>query len=141
MKQKRIFQETVSLLNDVRCQNSFIFKYSPRTGTAAIDLVDDVIEETKKSRNHIMLELQKKISTEENIKMHGKSVEVLVEGESKSNAGRLIGRTRQNQIVAFSPPVGINQSGVFPTLPGTLVNVEIVDSTDLTLFGIINESE
>ena len=135
------FQETVSLLNDVRCQNSFIFKYSPRTGTAAIDLVDDVIEETKKSRNHIMLELQKKISTEENIKMHGKSVEILVEGESKSNAGRLIGRTRQNQIVAFSPPVGINQSGVFPTLPGTLVNVEIVDSTDLTLFGVINESE
>ena len=134
------FQETVSLLNDVRCQNSFIFKYSPRTGTAAIDLVDDVIEETKKSRNHIMLELQKKISTEENIKMHGKSVEVLVEGESKSNAGRLIGRTRQNQIVAFSPPVGINQAGVSSTLPGTLINVEIVDSTDLTLFGVINES-
>ena len=135
------FQETVSLLNDVRCQNSFIFKYSPRTGTAAIDLVDDVIEETKKSRNHIMLELQKKISTEENIKMHGKSVEILVEGESKSNAGRLIGRTRQNQIVAFSPPVGINQAGVSSTLPGTLINVEIVDSTDLTLFGVINESE
>ena len=133
------FQETVSLLNDVRCQNSFIFKYSPRTGTAAIDLVDDVIEEVKKSRNHVMLELQKKISSEENIKMHGKSVEVLVEGESKSNAGRLIGRTRQNQIVAFSPPEGVGQEGVTSALPGTLVNVEIVDSTDLTLFGDLRD--
>ena len=85
-----------------------------------------------------MLETQKKISTEENRKMHGKSVEVLVEGESKSNADRLVGRTRQNQIVAFSPPVGINQADLSSTLPGTLINVEIVDSTDLTLFGVIN---
>ena len=135
------FQDTVNLLKDVRCQNSFIFKYSPRTGTAAVELIDDVLEETKKNRNHILLETQKKMSTEENRKMHGKSVEVLVEGESKSNADRLVGRTRQNQIVAFSPPVGINQADLSSTLPGTLINVEIVDSTDLTLFGVINESE
>ncbi|KHE92515.1 MAG: hypothetical protein SCABRO_01726 [Candidatus Scalindua brodae] len=133
------FQDTVNLLNDVRCQNSFIFKYSPRTGTAAIELSDDVIEEAKKSRNHILLELQEKISTEENRKMHGKSVEVLAEGESKSNAGRLIGRTRQNQVVVFSPPEGINQADISSALPGTLVNIEIVDSTALTLFGVINE--
>ena len=132
------FQETVSLLKDVRYQNSFIFKYSPRTGTAAIEFTDDVIEETKKSRNHILLESQKEISTEENRKMHGKSVEVLVEGESKSDADRLMGRTRQNQIVAFSPPEGDKQAGVSSTLSGTLINVEIVDSTDLTLFGVVN---
>ncbi len=132
------FQSTADLLKEVRCQNSFIFKYSPRTGTAATELIDDVIEETKKSRNHILLELQKEISIEENRKMHGKSVEVLVEGESKSDANRLIGRTRQNQIVAFSLSEGSNQAGVFSTLPGTLVNVDIVDSTDLTLFGVVN---
>jgi len=135
------FQETVSLLKDVRYQNSFIFKYSPRTGTAAIEFTDDVIEETKKSRNHILLESQKEISTEENRKMHGKSVEVLVEGESKSDADRLMGRTRQNQIVAFSHAEGDNQAGVSSALSGTLINVEIIDSTDLTLFGVINESE
>ena len=134
-------QETVSLLKDVRYQNSFIFKYSPRTGTAAIEFTDDVIEETKKSRNHILLESQKEISTEENRKMHGKSVEVLVEGESKSDADRLMGRTRQNQIVAFSHAEGDNQAGVSSALSGTLINVEIIDSTDLTLFGVINESE
>ncbi len=132
------FAETVKLLNDVRCQNSFIFKYSPRTGTAATELIDDVIEETKKSRNHTLLELQKRISTEENMKMHGKSLEVLVEGESKTNAGRLIGRTRQNQIVAFSPPEAADQADVSASLLGKLVNIEIVDSTDLTLFGVMN---
>ncbi|MDP6925129.1 MAG: tRNA (N6-isopentenyl adenosine(37)-C2)-methylthiotransferase MiaB [Candidatus Scalindua sp.] len=131
------FQDTVDLLRDVRCQSSFIFKYSPRTGTAAMELVDDVIEETKKNRNHILLELQKKISTEENMKMHGKSVEILVEGESKSDAGRLVGRTRQNHIVVFSPPLEVNQAGVSSALSGTLINVEIADSTDLTLFGVI----
>jgi tRNA-2-methylthio-N6-dimethylallyladenosine synthase len=131
------FQDTVDLLRDVRCQSSFIFKYSPRTGTAAMELVDDVIEETKKNRNHILLELQKKISTEENMKMHGKSVEILVEGESKSDAGRLVGRTRQNHIVVFSPPLEVNQADVSSALSGTLINVEIADSTDLTLFGVI----
>lgn len=129
------FEDTVKLLNDVRCQNSFIFKYSPRSGTAATELIDDVIEETKKRRNHILLELQKQISTEENRKMHGKSVEVLVEGESKTNSGRLTGRTRHNQIVAFNQPEGVSQADISSFLPGKLVNVEIVDSTDLTLFG------
>lgn len=129
------FEDTVKLLKEVRCQNSFIFKYSPRTGTAATELLDDVIEETKKSRNHILLDLQKKISTEENKKMHGKSVEVLVEGESKTDAGRLIGRTRQNQIVVFNSPEGINHAEMSSSLPGKLVNIAIVDSTDLTLFG------
>lgn len=135
------FEDTVKLLNDVRCQNSFIFKYSPRTGTVAAEFPDDVQEETKKKRNHILLDLQKKISTEENRKIVGKSVEVLVEGTSKSDAGRLSGRTSQNQIVAFDLPEGSNQAGVSSLMSGKLVNIDIVDSTDLTLFGVINESE
>jgi tRNA-2-methylthio-N6-dimethylallyladenosine synthase len=133
------FEDTVKLMNDVRCQNSFIFKYSPRTGTAAAEFPDDVQEETKKGRNHILLDLQKKISTEENRKMVGKSVEVLVEGTSKSDAGRLSGRTRQNQIVAFDLPEGSNQAGISSLMSGKLVNIDIVDSTDLTLFGDLSE--
>ena len=137
MKQEDDFEDTVKLLNDVRCQNSFIFKYSPRTGTAATELIDDVEEETKKRRNHILLELQKKISSEENKKMHGKSVEVLVEGTSKSNTGRLSGRTRQNHIVVFNLPEGCNQADLSSSLPGKLVDINVVDSTDLTLFGVM----
>ena len=129
------FEDTVKLLNDVRLQNCFIFKYSPRTGTAATEFPDDVQEETKKKRNHILLDLQKKISTEENREMVGKSVEVLVEGTSKSDARRLSGRTRQSQIVAFDLPEGTNHADISSLLPGKLVNIDIVDSTDLTLFG------
>ncbi len=107
-----------------------MFKYSPRTGTAATELKDDVPEKTKKKRNQILLDLQSEISAELNKEMIGKSVEVLVEGTSKTNESRLTGRTRQNQIVVFSGP---------PSLLGNLANVDIVDSTDLTLFGVTSE--
>jgi tRNA-2-methylthio-N6-dimethylallyladenosine synthase len=133
------FEDTVGLLNYVHFQNCFIFKYSPRTGTAATEFPDDVQEETKKRRNHILLDLQKKISAEENRKMVGKSVEVLVEGTSKSDARRLSGRTRQNQIVVFDLPEGSNQTDISSLLSGKLVNIDIVDSTDLTLFGDLGD--
>ena len=118
-------------MKDVRYQNCFIFKYSPRTGTAATELIDNMPEETKKKRNQELLKLQNEISTEDNKKMIGKSVEVLVKGNSKTDESRLTGRTRQNQIVVF------NGSS---SLLGKIVNIDIVDSTDLTLFGIIKET-
>jgi tRNA-2-methylthio-N6-dimethylallyladenosine synthase len=159
------FEDTVSLMRDVRYQNCFIFKYSPRTGTAATELKDDVPEETKKKRNQILLDLQSDISAERNKEMIGKSVEVLVEGTSKTDESKLTGRTRQNQIVVFGLPEtcptrptessgwakpfppersrasrrGHSQAGGSSSLLGKLTNVDIVDSTDLTLFGVINE--
>jgi len=120
------FQETVRLMEDMRFQNCFIFKYSPRTGTKAAELKDDVPDETKRARNLKLLELQKKISLEENTKMIGKKVDVLVEGASKSDLNRLSGRTRQNHIVVF------NGSQEFV---GKLAGVVIHEVTDLTLFG------
>jgi len=123
------FQETVRLMEDIRFQNCFIFKYSPRTGTKAAELKDDVPDETKRARNMKLLELQKKISLEENTKMIGKKVEVLVEGASKSDPNRLSGRTRQNHIVVFNGS---------QDLVGKLVGVVIHEVTDLTLFGKVN---
>ncbi len=123
------FQETVRLMEDIRFQNCFIFKYSPRTGTKAAELKDDVPDETKRARNLKLLELQKKISLEENTKMIGKKVDVLVEGASKSDPNRLSGRTRQNHIVVFS---GSQE------LVGKLAGVVIHEVTDLTLFGNYN---
>jgi len=120
------FQETVRLMEDIRFQNCFIFKYSSRTGTKAAELKDDVPDETKRARNSKLLELQKKISLEENTKRIGKKVEVLVEGASKSDPNRLSGRTRQNHIVVFN---GSQE------LVGKLVGVVIHEVTDLTLFG------
>ncbi|MCR4319602.1 MAG: tRNA (N6-isopentenyl adenosine(37)-C2)-methylthiotransferase MiaB [Candidatus Brocadiaceae bacterium] len=122
------FQETVRLMEDIRFQNCFIFKYSPRTGTKAAELKDDVPDETKRARNLKLLELQKKISLEENTKMIGKKVDVLVEGASKSNPNRLSGRTRQNHIVVFNGS---------QDLVGKLAGVVIHEVTDLTLFGLL----
>lgn len=120
------FEDTVSLMKDIRFQNCFIFKYSPRSGTAAAEFEDNVLEEEKKRRNHVLLNLQDEISAEENKNMIGTSVEVLVEGTSKTNKSKLTGRSRQNQIVIFRSP---------ETQLGKLAKVNIVHSTDLTLFG------
>ncbi len=120
------FQKTVQLMEDVRFQNCFIFKYSPRTGTKAADLEDDVIDEVKRARNKKLLELQKGISLEENKKLIGTKVQVLVEGGSKSDPNRLSGRTRQNHIVVFNGS---------QDMVGRQIDVMIHEVTDLTLFG------
>ena len=73
-----------------------------------------------------LLELQKRISLEENKKVLGKKVQVLVEGGSKSDPNKLSGRTRQNHIVVFRGT---------PDLAGRLVDITIQEVTDLTLFG------
>ncbi|MCB7129951.1 MAG: tRNA (N6-isopentenyl adenosine(37)-C2)-methylthiotransferase MiaB [Candidatus Brocadiales bacterium] len=120
------FEDTVRLMNTVRFRNSFIFKYSPRPGTPAASLPDDVPLEVKKQRNQILLKLQSEISLEENRRMAGKVVEVLVEGPSKSDERRLVGRTPQNDIVVFEGPLDLR---------GETVSVEVYDATALTLFG------
>ncbi|MCP4364149.1 MAG: MiaB/RimO family radical SAM methylthiotransferase, partial [Planctomycetes bacterium] len=127
----RDFEETVRLMKAVRFQNSFIFKYSPRPGTPAAALADDVPLEVKKQRNQKLLKLQSEISLEENRKHVGKTVEVLVEGPSKNDQRRLVGRTPQNHIVVFEGR---------PDLRGSLVNVEVYDSTALTLFGRFSQA-
>jgi tRNA-2-methylthio-N6-dimethylallyladenosine synthase len=122
------FQETVRLMEDIRFQNCFIFKYSPRTGTKAAELEDDVADAVKKARNMRLLELQKGISLAENKKLIGREVQVLIEGVSKSDSNKLSGRTRQNHIVVFN---GSGES------VGKLVHVLIHEVTDLTLYGTL----
>ena len=93
------------LVERARFKNSFIFKYSPRQGTKADTLfIDDVPEEVKKRRNNDLLAVQTAISLEDNRRFVGRTVEVLVEGPSKSagsarttaaaELGQLTGRTR-----------------------------------------------
>ena len=78
------FQQTVQLTRACRFKNSFIFKYSPRPGTTAIDrFTDDVPEEVKRKRNAELLAVQSEVCAESNAAMIGRTVQVLVEGESK----------------------------------------------------------
>ena len=104
------FQQTVDLVRFGRFKNSFIFKYSPRIGTKAVDLFeDDVPEDVKRRRNNELLAIQNAISQEENDPFVGQTVEVLVEGPSKAalkqepdaETVQLTGRTTCDRIVVF----------------------------------------
>ncbi len=78
------FAQTVDLVRECRFKNSFIFKYSPRPGTTAVDrFKDDVPEDVKRRRNTELLAVQQEVTAELNREMIGKVVEVMVEGESK----------------------------------------------------------
>src|SRR5205807_7018119 len=79
------FQKTMDLVREARFKNSFIFKYSARPGTKADDLYpDDVPEETKKRRNNDLLAIQNAVSLADHRRRVGETVEVLVEGLSKT---------------------------------------------------------
>ncbi len=122
------FEATIELIRTVRFQNIFVFKYSPRPGTPASKLEDDVPVPVKKLRNNIALDVQKEISGELNAEYRGRTVEILVEGPSKTNAARMTGRTRTDRIVIVD---GLEENAV-----GQLVDVRIEQSTPLSLYGI-----
>ena len=121
------FNATREIFNSVEFDNAFIFKYSPRRGTKAVELGDDVPLETKEERNHILLEDLRRITSEHNRDMVGKSVEILVEGVSKRNSKRWFGRTTSNNMVVFTPSSSI--------LVGDIVELFIEKATSATLFG------
>ena len=96
------FNATVALLERVRFQQSFIFKYSPRPGTlAAKKYTDDVPDAVKRDRNARLLAVQEAISIEKNAALVGAEVEVLVTGRSRRDENRFTGRTVYNNIAAF----------------------------------------
>jgi tRNA-2-methylthio-N6-dimethylallyladenosine synthase len=132
------FEKTVSVVQSARYKNCFIFKYSPRPGTAAEKRLQDTVpEEVKKRRNIKLLAVQEKISDELAKEFLGKEVKVLVEGLSKkANANtcekkgyaQLVGRTAEDWIVVFNGPV---------SLAGEFAKVKITRTSPLTLFGEI----
>ena len=94
-------QETVDFMERVRFAQSYVFKYSPRPGTLAADLVDDVPDEVKAERNQILLGVQDRHTWEFNKRLVGSVQEILVEGVSPRNASRMTGRTPHHRIVHF----------------------------------------
>ena len=121
------FQQTLSLVREVRFDSAFMFKYSERPGTyAARHLPDNVPEEEKIRRLNELIHLQTEISAQRNREDEGKEFEVLVEGFSKRSREQLCGRTEQNKMVVF-PKAGHHI--------GERVIVRITGSTSATLFG------
>ena len=132
------FRLTMELTRESDFKNSYIFKYSPRPGTRAIDkFEDDIPEETKKIRNNDLLAVQNANSLRSHRAMVGREVEVLVEGTGKVFANRepgalpqLTGRSMADHIVVFDAP---------ERLTGSVVKARVVDATSFTLFAEVLE--
>ena len=121
------FLQTLSLMEEVGFDSSFLFKYSERPGTYASQyLPDNIPEDVKIERLNRMIELQNRISLKNNKKDIGKVFEVLVEGRSKRNAEELFGRTSQNKVVVF--PKG-------DIKPGDFIKVKVTEASSATLKG------
>lgn len=121
------FEETRALMREAAFDNAFIFKYSPRPGTPAAALEDDVAEEEKMRRNQVLLADQDLRGVALNRQLVGTIQEVLAEGPSLRNAARWSGRTPGNKIVVFDPPASLTA--------GDAVRVRITRAAPQTLYG------
>ena len=95
------YQATRDLVEQLQFDNAFIFRYSPRRQTPAAIMPDQIDEATKEARNQDLLGIINASTRRANEKLVGTRVEVLCEGPSKTNAARLMGRTRTNKVVVF----------------------------------------
>ena len=98
------FEETLSLVREVGFDSAYTFIYSPRAGTPAAEMEDNIPEAVKKQRLQRLNDLIAELSRRNNERLKNQVVEVLVEGVSKSNASVLSGRTRSNKLVHFEGP-------------------------------------
>lgn len=119
------FTATLDLVREVRFDGAYTFAYSPKLGTKAAGLADQLAEETKRERLYRLIELQNEISRQKNEAMRGAIEEVLVEGPSERNPAVWCGRTRGNKLVLFPGPAAV----------GTLLPVRIDEPQTWTLHG------
>jgi len=119
------FLATERLLRDVRYDNAYLFKYSPRPGTDAASREDDVPQAVKEERHQRLRALQEPIELERVRRFEGRTIDVLIEGTGKRE-GQLFGRTRGNHSVIIEGP---------HALIGRTVPVRALRGTGHTVFG------
>jgi len=122
------FQLTMNAISDIKYDGIFAFKYSKRPGTRAIELPDHIEEGIKSERLRKVLAIQERITYEKNKKLEGDDVEILVEGVSESDPGKMTGRTTTNKIMNFH---GNNK------LIGQLVKINVLEAKLHSLYGVI----
>jgi tRNA-2-methylthio-N6-dimethylallyladenosine synthase len=120
-------KDTLSIMEWVGYDYSYMFKYSERPNTfAARKFEDDVPDEVKSRRLSEIIELQNRLSLESNQRDIGKTFEVLIEGTSKKSDNRLFGRNSQNKVIVFDK--GNHQIGDY-------VMVKVNECSSATLLG------
>ena len=120
------FAETLSLARAVEFDNAYIFKYSPRKDTPAASLPEQLPREVKEERNARLLATINEIGARHYEGYVGRCTQILVEGPSRKNSARLMGRTRSNKIVVFD---GAERHR------GQLMDVRITRAGSFTLYG------
>ncbi len=124
------FQSTLDLIEKIRFDNLFSFKYSDRTGTAAERMQEKLDDKEKSLRLARLQSIQQKITLEKNRLLEGKDVEVLVEGPSRRKT-QLMGRTDTNKVVNFTP---------YSNNSGDIIKVKIQEAFVNSLRGISSDS-
>jgi tRNA-2-methylthio-N6-dimethylallyladenosine synthase len=119
------FRETLEVVEEAGFDSAFTFVFSPRQGTEAATLPDQVPEEVKTERIERLIDLVQRVALERNTARIGRLEEVLVEGASRTDATLLRGRTRRNTTVNFAGAAA----------PGELTDVRIDRATSTTLGG------
>jgi tRNA-2-methylthio-N6-dimethylallyladenosine synthase len=119
------FHATLAAVAEVRYDSAYTFIYSPRAGTEAATMAEQVPDEVKHERLERLVDVVQRVAAERNAERVGGVEEVLVEGPSRTDASRLRGRTRRNTTVNFRGDAR----------PGELVRVEIEGASSTTLSG------
>jgi len=119
------FRQTLEVVEEVGFDGAFTFVYSPRQGTDAAAMPDQVPDEVKRERIERLVDLVQRIAAQRNDRRIGRVEEVLVEGPSRTDPALLRGRTRRNTTVNFSGSAAA----------GEIVDVAITRATSTTLGG------
>jgi tRNA-2-methylthio-N6-dimethylallyladenosine synthase len=122
---ERDFRETIDAVEEVGFEGAFTFVYSPRTGTEAAAMPDQVPEDVKRERIERLVDVVQRVAHARNQERVGRVEEVLVEGPSRTDGSVLRGRTRRNTTVNFRGAAA----------PGELVEVLVDSATSTTLRG------
>ena len=120
------YQRTRALVEEIKFDNAFVFRYSPRRDTPATGMANQVDERIKERRNHHLLEIVNESARHINERLVGRALEVLCEGPSRTNPSRLMGRTRTNKIVLFEGS---------EDFVGALVDIQIERANGFSLYG------
>ena len=121
------FAQTVDVVREVGYDGAFTFVFSPRGGTEAATMADQVPEPVKAERIEWLIEIVQELAAQRNAERVGRVEEVLVEGPSKKDPGVMAARTRQNKLVHFAAGN--------PLRAGTYAQVEITEAASHHLVG------
>jgi tRNA-2-methylthio-N6-dimethylallyladenosine synthase len=120
------YARTRDLVQEIQFDNAFIFRYSTRRDTPAATMAGQIDEQVKAQRNQDLLSVVDASAHRANERLVGRDVEILCEGPSRTNAARLMGRTRTNKIVVFEGK---------PEHVGEIFDIAVQQANGFSLYG------